>query len=313
MTPNVTIVSACDRNFIWGAYLLAASVAKEIPGVPMHLLQTGFTEEDIRMIEQFPGIKVLPLADGDKRNVSNRKAEAILSAVDSEFIAWLDADCMVIGDVRELLIPENGEFQIRLREVEENGWVWNAHYEPGDTFGKLPKAVESEWQRDVGEREEARTQMACVANAFVLHQRHLPFIRKWQAQIQQVLPSNSTKLVDKSSMAYFMIDESVLSSLIAFSHEAPPISPLRLNRIPERHVAHFGSTPKPWQRWRKQLWYCYPHIIELLEWARKNGYAMPPLPPSFDPKNRLSCHAQVLWGHWRQKIRTIGGKLLKKK
>ena len=26
MSPAVTIVSACDRNFLWGAFLLAASL-----------------------------------------------------------------------------------------------------------------------------------------------------------------------------------------------------------------------------------------------------------------------------------------------
>ena len=28
---NLTIVSACDRNYLWGAFLLAASAARHLP------------------------------------------------------------------------------------------------------------------------------------------------------------------------------------------------------------------------------------------------------------------------------------------
>ena len=80
MNPAITIVSACDRNFLWGAYLLVASAARNVPGTPVHLLQTGFSEEEIALIRQFPDARLLPLANDDPRCVANRKAEALLSA-----------------------------------------------------------------------------------------------------------------------------------------------------------------------------------------------------------------------------------------
>ena len=309
MNETLTIVSACDRNFLWGAYLLAASAARNVPGIPVHLLQTGFSEEDGKYISQFPGTRVLPLDDDDPRSVSNRKSEALLSA-GTEYVAWLDADCFIIGDIQKYLIPTNGEFQIRLREPWENAWVWRNHYAAGDTRGELPHAVMEQWRADVGQLQAPRLQTTCVANTFVLHQRHLGFIREWKAQIAKVIPPIDAGPVDKSSPAYFMTDESVFTSLLAFSKAAPPIADFLLNRDPVAHVAHFGANPKPWKRWRKHLWYCHRPVLELLDWARSSGYAAPPLPWSFRRENSvqafLIASGEALW----LKARSAAAKLV---
>ena len=289
MSENVTIVSACDRNFLWGAFLLVASAARNVPGLPVHLLQAGFSEQDTALIQQFPGVRVLPLEDNDPRSICNRKSEAILSA-DTEYVAWLDSDCFVIGDISKRLIPTNGEFQIRLREPWENAWVWRNHYAEGDTHGELPRAVLEQWRADVGQLQTPRLQTTCVTNAFVLHRRHLGFVRDWKAQISKVIPPVDAGPVDKSSPAYFMTDESVLTSLLAFSNAAPPIADIQLNRDPAAHVAHFGANPKPWKRWRKHLWYCQPHVLALLDWAQASGYSIPPLPWSLRRENTLPAY-----------------------
>jgi hypothetical protein len=289
MNHPVTIVSACDRNFLWGAYLLVASAARNVPGVPVHLLQTGFGEEDIALLSQFPDVRVLPLSNGDPRCVANRKAEALLSA-DTEYVAWLDADCFVVGDIRKYLIPNNGEFQIRLREPWENAWVWRNHYAAGESRGGLPLSVSERWRADVGQSAVAQLETTCVTNAFVLHRRHLGFIREWQSQIAKVIPPVDAGPVDKSSPAYFMTDESVFSSLLAYSNAAPPIGAIRLNRDPEAHIAHFGANPKPWKRWRKHLWYCHRHVIGLIDWAREAGYQTPPVPWSLRRQNSLPAY-----------------------
>lgn len=311
MNGQVTIVSACDRNFLWGAYLLVSSIARAIPGVPVHLLQTGFTAEDCEFISQFPNVKVLPLKDGDPRNVANRKAEALLSA-DTEYVAWLDSDCFVIGDIRKYLVPTNGEFQIRLREGWENAWVWRNHYDADDQKGEIPISVLARWREDVGQLGAPRLQTTCVTNAFVLHQRHLGFIREWQRQIAKVIPPTFAGVVDNSSPAYFMTDESVFSSLLVFSENAPPIADMQLNQDPAAHVAHFGANPKPWKRWRKHLWYSYGPVVDTLQWARDNGYKVPPVPWSLQRKYKLVSYlvaqAEEVW----MEIRAVLGKLKKK-
>ena len=307
---NITIVSACDWNFLWGAYLLAASAARFLPETPVHILQTGFTDDDKALLEQFPTVKVLSLPDNDPRNVANRKSEALLSA-DTEFVAWLDADCMVIGDISKYLIPMNGEFQIRMRAAAENAWVWRNHYAPGEPRGGLPKSVLEKWRADVGQLEKPLVDSACVTNCFVLHQRHLDFVRQWKSQIAKVIPPAHAGVVDNRNPAYFMTDESVMTSLLAFSNIAPTPGEFLLDRDAKAHVAHFGANPKPWTQWRLRLWYCHPHIMSLLDWARASGYKLPPLPWSFEKRNRLPAYALALAGEAKAKLRSTAGKILR--
>lgn len=308
---NLTIVSACDRNFLWGAYLLAVSAARFIPDVKVLILETGFTPEDRKLIEQFPNVSLKSLDNSDPRNVTNRKSEALLSA-DTEFVSWMDADCFIIGDVRPYLIPANGQFQIRIRGEAENANVWRNHYTEGDERGKLPKAVAEQWRRDVGQLQTPRIQAACVANCFVIHRDHLDFIREWKAQIVKVIPPKDAGLVNKSDPAYFMTDESVLSSLIAFSRSTPEISEFQLNRDPKAHVAHFGANPKPWKRWRKTTWYTRKPLLETLDWARSKGYGLPPLPSSFKRSRGLSNYLTLMALEAKAKAKSIAGKLLRK-
>jgi len=307
---NLTIVSACDRNYLWGAWLLAASSAKFLKATPVHILQTGFTQEDTALLEQFPTVKVLPLADNDPRNVANRKSEALLSA-DTDYVAWLDADCLVVGDISELLIPVNGEFQIRMRGAAENAWVWRNHYAPGEAHVGLPKSVRDKWQADVGQRTAPLTDTTCVTNAFVLHRRHLDFVRQWKSQIAKVIPPSHAGVVDHRNPAYFMTDESVMSSLLVFSDIAPPISEYRLDDTAGRFVAHFGANPKPWVRWNLRHWYCHGHVMELLDWVKQSGYRTPPMPVSLEKTKRTQAHLLALANEAKVRVRATAGKCLR--
>jgi hypothetical protein len=277
MPSNVTIVTACDRNYLWGAFLLAASAARNIPDVPMNVVQIGFSDQDKQFFTQFPLTSVLSLATDDPRNVANRKAEALLSA-NNEYVAWLDSDCMVVGDIGATLTPENGEFQIRMRSEAENTQVWSNHYAPGETRRGIPIDVLAQWQSDVGQLDRPIHNSTCVTNAFVLHRRHFEFIRQWRSQIAKVIAPANTGVVDRRSRPYFMIDESVFSSLLAFSSIAPPVAPYRLDQVSGAHVAHFGVNPKPWKRWRKQFWRYHAEVMDLIDWLHSNGYSVPPIP-----------------------------------
>jgi hypothetical protein len=306
---DVTIVSACDRNFLWGIYLLAVSAARSIPGVPLVALVTGFSAEDETYLTQFPGVTVRQLSEGNRRSVANRKAEALLTPIETDYVAWLDADCFVIGDIRPYLRPGNGELQIRMREPWENAWVWRDHYTAGETRGGLPKAVRERWQTDVAQRTEPRHDTTCVTNAFVLHRRYLPFIEQWQDQITKVIPPADTGVVDKSLFAYFMVDESVLSSLLAYSDLAPTVSDMMLNRDPKAHVAHFGANPKPWKRWRWSQWYCHQHVLDTLDWAEEHGYRVPPRPWSLKRGNTLPAALMAATEHLKLETRSWIGKM----
>jgi hypothetical protein len=308
---NLTIVSACDRNFLWGAYLLASSAARCIPDVQVQILETGFTEADRKFINQFPNVSLKPLEDNDPRSVANRKSEALLSA-DTEFVAWLDADCFVIGDIRKYLIPKNGQFQIRIRGRDENAQVWRHHYTPTDVRGELPKAVADRWRTDVGQLDEPQLQAACVTNCFVIHRDHLNLIREWKAQIAKVIPARDAGPVDKSDPAYFMTDESVFTSLLAFSRAAPPNSDFMLDRDPAAHVGHFGANPKPWKRWRKSTWYTRRHVLDTLDWASAQGYSVPHLPWSFKKSSKLPSWL-IIWAlEMKALAKSLAGKVIRR-
>lgn len=311
MNSRVTIVTACDQKFVWGAYILAASAARFIPGVPLHLLHAGFSDADLALFRQFPQVKLIPLSDSNRRNVCNRKAEAMLSA-ETEFVAWLDADCMVIGDIADLLIPLNGEFQIQLREAGENAQVWRHHYAADENRSGIPRDVRARWQADVAQRDVARGDTTCVTNVIVIHRRHLDFIREWQSQIGRVLPAGDTGVVDKDRPEYFMTDESVFTSLLLFSHRAPPNSEMRTNRIPERHIAHFGANPKPWKGWRLGVWYCNRPLLDLLDWARGQQLATPPIPWSLRRSSRPFAYLLAVAVEAKARFRALGGKILKR-
>ena len=118
MQPSVTIVSAADAGYFWGLYLLAASVAKSGMGFPMNLLIKGFNDPQRRLLEQFDGVTLHEISDDSARNLCMRKAEAF-SHAETDYIAWLDSDCVVVGDISELIIPMNGEMQMVHRA---RGW-----------------------------------------------------------------------------------------------------------------------------------------------------------------------------------------------
>src|SRR5262249_17880797 len=152
-------------------------------------------------------------------------------SLESDYVAWFDNDCIVIGNIEPYLRPLNGEFQIRLRRPRENAAVFRNHYAPGESHGPVPSSVLAEWRKDVDERREPRIFTKCVANCFVLHRRHRAFLERWRQQNDLIFPSDRpVGVVDHANRAYFMTDESVLSSLLTFAHETPPMSDFRFDK-----------------------------------------------------------------------------------
>ena len=109
-----------------------------------------------------------------------------------------------------------------------------------------------------------------------------------------------------------MTDESVLSSVIAFSRSTPEISEFQLNKDPGAHVAHFGANPKPWKRWRKQTWYTRKPVLDTLDWAKANGYALPPVPPSLRRSNGWRSWLGVQALEAKAKAKSIAGRLIRR-
>jgi hypothetical protein len=283
-TPNLTIVSIADQNYFWGLFLLAASVDRWKLGDKLMLFHTGLDADSARYLEQFSRVELRKLRDSNPLGLHCRKPEALLQA-DGEYIAWLDSDCLVIGDLNEDMIPTNGELQARMRTPRETIADLGRFYQKGETPGGLPKLVLDTWREDVGERKIARIDAMVPSNVFVIHSKFMPFIKHWERQMAKVLnPGRGT--LDPDNPAYYLTDESVLNSLLAFADFSPIVSEYKLAGARSRHIAHFISSPKPWVRWQPRSLYCLPFVLETIEWVKANGKEVPPLPPSLQPARK---------------------------
>ena len=307
----VTIVTACDFNYLWGVFLLVASIHKE--GLPVNVLfvQVGFDDDSELYIGQFPSVRIIRDDSDDPYSLNNRKAKAMLRA-DSDYIAWMDADCFIAGWIGELLKPLNGQLQVRMRLPAENATVFGRYYESGDKRGSIPKWVLDRWRQDVGDNSSPRYDTTCPSNCFVIHRRFMPFIELWDTQIRKVVASTTKGAVDRGNPAYWMTDESVLNSLLLFSSLAPEPSRYRLDNLDAGHVVHFIGSPKPWIGWTQRFLYCLPKVLDLIEWLDKEGFRIPPVPPSLSKDrvrvSRMEAHLRGAYGIARR----VGGQVLSK-
>ena len=282
--PGVTLVTAANQGYFWGLYLLAASVERNKLGNRLLMFHTGLDERSTRCLEQFSRVDLRAFKKQSPFGLHNRKAEAMLEA-DDEYLGWLDSDCLVIGDLNELIIPVNGQMQARLRRAEETRRDFRKYYAPGEAQDSIPRAILERWRTDIGQRSEPLVRHMAPTNVFVMHSRFKPFLAQWDEQIQKVLdPKKGT--LDLNDPAYFMTDESVFNSLLAFSDHAPEVCEYRLALERERHVAHFMGSPKPWVRWSPSNLYCLPFVLDLIGWLRENGYEVPPLPAALQASRK---------------------------
>lgn len=309
--PSVTIVTACDLNFLWGVFLLVASIHKE--GLPVKVLfvQVGFDSDTEQYISQFPSVQVSRDDSDDPYSLNNRKAKAMLLA-DSDYVAWMDADCFVAGWIGDLLEPLNGQLQARMRKPDENATVFDRYYEPGDKHGSIPQWVLDRWRQDVGDNSSPRHDTTCPSNCFVIHRDFMPFIELWDSHIRKFVNPTIKGAIDRENPAYWMTDESVLNSLLVFSSKAPDPSRYRLDNVDAGHIVHFIGSPKPWIGWTRRFLYCLPKVFDLIEWLDKEGFRVPPVPPSLLRDralfSRMKAHARGAYGD----VRSAGGRVLRK-
>lgn len=302
---DFSIVTACDANYLWGVFLVTASIQKT--GLPVNLIvyQAGFDAAAERYITQFPVAELRKDDSDNPYSINNRKPGYLLQA-DSEYVAWFDADCFVSDDITHLLIPLNEQFQVRLRADAENASVYDHYYRPGDKRGEVPSWILDQWRSDVGGRKTPRARTSCLTNCFVIHHRFMPFIEEWGELIRRVVNPKIQGLVDRDNPAYWMTDESAMSAILLFSEKCPDISPYRLDDLSTGHIIHFSGGPKPWVGWNKRFLYCIPKVIELLEWLEKQGFKVPPVPSSFKrwriPYSYAEAHCRGMYRDLKSRV-----------
>ncbi|MDD4687980.1 MAG: hypothetical protein PHH38_07875 [Candidatus Cloacimonetes bacterium] len=283
MPTRDTVVTACDQNFVWGAMLLGISLRYHSMTCAYHILGYDLTQRDVKCLQSIPGTEVFPVHKTDMRSVCTQKPMAIDTA-ETDIVVWMDADCVVSGNLEKFFVCPDNKLQIRIREENENFSVYRNLYTKHDTLGKIPQKVLDIWQKDVNDLDEPGIQTVYQTNCFVLNKTHLSFVELWKQQMLKVIPENTFGVYNKKSVAYSMTDESVINSLFAFSSQAPATSEYLMDKDPNAACIHFGLSPKPWQHWTFSALRYYDYVQKLIAWANTEKYRLPALTTSLMPQ-----------------------------
>jgi len=290
-----TIVTACDHNFVWGTFLLLLSLRRSRVTVPVHVVTHNLGEVDRALLRQIDGVTLFDASDeANHRNIVYQKTAAILTA-ETDLIMWIDSDCIVTGNITPLIEAGGEGLQIRMRPEPEIAYLFKKRYAVGERRGSLPCRVLEIWRNDVGERTIPAINTSCNAHCFTLHRKYLDFIRRWDAQIRKVIADGAASgVVNDRSFAYFLLDEAVMSSMLAFSEGPPPVRRYLMEDDPACAVIHFGGRPKPWQRWLLRNMEYFDEITGLLEWAEEQGWALPYKPWYLQRNSKALCRVHAL-------------------
>ncbi|MFI4911271.1 MAG: hypothetical protein ACIAQZ_06340 [Sedimentisphaeraceae bacterium JB056] len=299
---NNTVVSACDHNYIWGAWLLVASMRVHKMDDKALILGGGLTDHDVELLKQFDNTEVHHMEEGNSRSMTCQKPEAMLLA-DTENITWADCDAVFTGNVSDYMKAEPEEIRIRIRDKAENAMVYSSRYEESDAYGSIPKKVLDIWQQNVGENNTPAIETVSSAAAMTFHRDKKFIIKKWREQMLKVIPNKDEGVVDQSNFAYFQTDESVLNSVLCFAEGAPRPVEFLLDKDPDAFFAHYTFKPKPWQQWDRYSLRYYEPTLYVVEQAIKEGYQTPPeIPYTFKRKYKAFCAAQAYAKDYTRRI-----------
>ncbi|NLF93375.1 MAG: hypothetical protein GX564_05760 [Oligosphaeraceae bacterium] len=267
-----TVVTACDRNYAWGVWLLAVSMRQHGMTEPLLVGTYDWPQEWIDDIRRIPGVSTVPLPTEDKRCVTCSKP-VIMLAAETEFVTWVDCDGIFAGNCSARIIGEEGSLYLRPRVPAEIRELYHRERMPGDPPESIPPGILSIWQRDVGERQDPVRQFSCSTGIICAHRSQRPFIEKWRQQILKVLPAD-VAVVHRDSIAYFQTDDSVLNSLLCFAAEAPPVTGKYLadRQDGAGHYIHFAFNPKPWQMWTGYALRFYAQVLTTVEYGAAAGW-----------------------------------------
>ena len=276
-----TIVTAGDKRFFWGIYLLVASIRMHKMKNPIKCLVKGLSEEEEQALKQYD-VEVYRSEELDIPIQVQKPAALYLGAKESAYTTWIDADCIVEGDLSDLLIPAKPqEIMIRFRNRKEN----ILRFRDLKTEGEIPDVVKKIWQEDVAEGTECKIETTSVNNVLTIHQSNLPLIERWDQQIRLIAKKDPARraVAYTHSSGNGISDELVLNSLFAFSGIPYEIGSYQLDTQKGKRLLHLSLNPKPWEMWTVPQLKYYGLVSTILQWAKENGFKVPDLPWSLIP------------------------------
>ena len=286
---NNTVVTVGDINYLWGLFMLIASMRKSGMDEPVLVGAHKFTPEAEDILKQLGDVTIFTLKDID-HSLTCYKPLVMLQA-QTEYITWVDSDGYFVGNCSKRLPPLSPEeIHARMRSPEENPGAFR-NFEYGEDGRSIPKAILDVWKADIGGNPEPRTHRSCSACCLSVHQSARPFLEKWHSQMMTVLPAGNKGVEDRSLKYYHQLDESVLNSILSFWPQAPRVSDMyRLDKDPNELFVHFVGIPKPWIGWTPNSFRHFDTYTAVADWAVKQGFKLPgPLPYSLDPAHKSMC------------------------
>lgn len=286
---NNTVITAGDRNYLWGIFLMIASLRRNGMDEPVIVGTRGFDRESEAVLTQLGDVRFYSL-DEFPRSLTCAKALLMLQA-ETDYITWVDSDGFFFGDCSARLIPEEpDQIHIRMRTPEEQPAAFRG-YLYGEDGHQIPQAVLDVWRKDVNGLAAPRIRQSCSACFLSVHRSARPFLAKWHEQIMTVLPANNVGVVDRSLKYYHQLDESTLNSCLAFFPDAPRVAETyRLDKNPDEIFIHFIGQPKPWQGWTPSSIRHFFRYVDVVEFARRQGWKLPgAIPYCLKPDHHTLC------------------------
>lgn len=272
-----TVVTIGDMNYLWGIFMLIASMRQNGMDEPVLVGGLNFTDEAIRLLQQFPDVRVAVLRP-TAQSLTCRKPEVMLLAdPDARYLTWVDSDGFFIGNCSHRLIPHQPHhIHVRRRAPAENPLAFRGFTAPGEDGTAIPKAILDTWRRDVRGLDTPRYAQSCSACLLSVHAADRPFLHQWQQQMLSVLPHDNVGVVDRRLKAYHQLDESVLNSLLNFWPDAPIVTDtFQLDKDRSQLFVHFIGSPKPWVGWTPASIRHFDAYTAVAERAAQDGLTLP--------------------------------------
>ena len=302
-----TIVTAGDSNYLWGLFLLVASLRASGMDEPVLVGTKRFEPFHAFVLEQLGGVTLRPLDDFDQ-SLTCCKAKMMLEA-ETDYVTWADSDAFFTGSVSDRLAPPSPDLiHVRRRTPSE---MAGAFPPPYDLNVILPT-----WRRDVcacaglAEDDPSVPQpqpasflscSACFASVARAQER---FLRVWD-KLMQRLPKGDVGVVNRALACYHQLDESCLNACLTFLPDAPRVTETYAMDKDRAHLfAHFCGSPKPWVAWTPRAFRFFDDGCRLVEWAKREHLKLPgPVPYALDARHKTMCRVLARPLELRQKVK----------
>jgi hypothetical protein len=291
---NNTVVTAGDSNYVWGLFLLIASMRASGMDEPVIVGTKNFKPYHGAILENLGGVRLVSL-DAFDQSLTCAKAKMMLMA-ETEYVTWADSDAFFTGNVSDIMPPPSPDrIHVRRRQPFEMALAFPPPYDLN--------VILQTWRHDVcdcallDERSDPSVPrlgpkdfLSCSACFVSVARKQDYFLRAWDKMMRR-LPKGDVGVVDRSLSCYHQLDESCLNACLSFLPNAPRVTDVYgMDKDRNRLFAHFCGSPKPWVAWTPNAFRFFDAGCHIVQWAQDQRLRLPgPVPFSLKPGHKAIC------------------------